>query len=129
MSEIIGDDCKIVLVGLSEKQKMGLPKSILGITRTHDAHELAAIYTTADVLFNLTYCDTYPTVNLEAQACGTPVVTYRTGGSVESVPEENVVEQGRYKDVLYVYPNLSNNIMDKQKASQCYVGLYKDAIK
>ena len=45
---------------------------------------------------NPTWQDNYPTVNLEAIACGTPVVTYRTGGSVESVTEETgaVVEQG-----------------------------------
>ena len=124
LSKIIGNDCKIVLVGLSEKQKMELPKSILGITRTHDAHELAAIYTTADVLFNLTYGDTYPTVNLEAQACGTPVVTYRTGGSVESVPEENVVEQGMYKNLVYMNFNKISKVLNKREASRNYIGIY-----
>ena len=56
------------------------------ISRTNSAVELAEIYTAADVFLNLTYEDNYPTVNLEAQACGTPVITYDTGGSVESVP-------------------------------------------
>ena len=71
-----------------------LPKKILGLEKTHSAKELAEIYTAADVFVNLTYEDNYPTVNLEAQACGTPCITYRTGGSVESVPKENVVEKG-----------------------------------
>ena len=62
--------------------------------RTNGQKELAEIYTAADVLVNTTYEDNYPTVNLEAQACGTTVITYRTGGSPESVPEENVVEVG-----------------------------------
>jgi glycosyltransferase involved in cell wall biosynthesis len=71
-----------------------MPKNILSIERTDSARELAKIYTAADVFVNLTYDDTYPTVNLEAQACGAPCLTYRTGGSTESVPSENVTEQG-----------------------------------
>lgn len=92
LSKIVDDNTRIVLVGLSKTQLKNLPQNILGIERTNSTKELAEIYTAADVLFNPTYEDNYPTVNLEAQACGTPVVTYRTGGSVESVPEENVVK-------------------------------------
>ena len=36
-----------------------------------------------------TYEDNYPTVNLEAEACGTPVVTYDAGGSSETVYRED----------------------------------------
>ena len=94
LSKKISDDYRIVIVGLDEKQLGMLPENILGITRTSSAKELAEIYTAADVLFNPTYEDNYPTVNLEAQACGTPVVTYDTGGSGESVPKENVIAAG-----------------------------------
>ena len=94
LSKKISDDYRIVLVGLDEKQLGLLPENILGITRTNNTKELAEIYTAADVLFNPTYEDNYPTVNLEAQACGTPVVTYDTGGSGESVPKENVIAAG-----------------------------------
>ena len=94
LSKQISDDYRIVLVGLDEKQLGALPKNILGIARTNSTKELAEIYTAADVLFNPTYEDNYPTVNLEAQACGTPVVTYDTGGSGESVPKENVIAAG-----------------------------------
>lgn len=85
---------QIVVVGVTKKQKEKLPEEILAITRTNNVQELAAIYTAADVFVNTTYEDNYPTVNLEAQACGTPVITYATGGSVESVLEENIVEVG-----------------------------------
>lgn len=85
---------KIVLVGVTPEQAKVLPKNILSIHRTNNQQELAEIYTTADVFLNLTYEDNYPTVNLEAQACGTPVLTYRTGGSVESVEEANIIEVG-----------------------------------
>ena len=85
---------RIVLVGVTEAQKRLLPENVLGIIRTENPGELAQIYTAADVFVNLTYEDTYPTVNLEAQACGTPVITYRTGGSVESVPPAQIVDAG-----------------------------------
>lgn len=85
LSQRLDDSYRIVLVGLSDAQINTLPKNIIGISRTNDVRELAEIYTAADVFFNPTYEDSYPTVNLEAQACGTPVVTYETGGSPESI--------------------------------------------
>lgn len=92
LAEKLDDNYAIVLVGLNDKQLHGLPKNILGIKRTNGQKELAEIYTAADVFVNTTYEDTYPTVNLEAQACGTPVLTYRTGGSPESVQFGAVVD-------------------------------------
>lgn len=84
LSEMIDEDEVIVLVGLNKKQLKKLPENIIGIERTNNAIELAEIYSTADLFFNPTYEDNYPTVNLEAIACGTPVITYNTGGSSES---------------------------------------------
>ena len=80
--------CKIVLVGLTKKQIAAMPASIIALERTSNVQELVGIYTTADVFFNPTYEDNFPTTNLEAIACGTPVVTYGTGGSPESLNEE-----------------------------------------
>ena len=79
------DKYAIVLVGLNKKQIKSLPENIIGLARTNSAKELAGIYTAADVFFNPTREDNYPTVNLEAEACGTPVVTYDTGGCRETV--------------------------------------------
>lgn len=75
----------VVLIGLSAKQIKEIPSSIIGLERTESKHELAEIYSAADLLFNPTLEDNYPTVNLEAEACGTPVVTYDTGGCPETV--------------------------------------------
>ena len=75
----------IVLIGVSDEQLKMLPSNIIGIRRTADQKEMAQWYSVADWYVNLTYCDTYPTVNVEAVACGTPVITYKTGGSVESM--------------------------------------------
>jgi len=80
----LSDKYTIVIVGVSKKQLQMLPKGIIGIQRTSNAVELAEIYSTADIFVNPTYEDNYPTVNIEAQACGTPVITYDTGGSGES---------------------------------------------
>ena len=86
----------IVLVGLNKKQMEDLPEGILGISRTHDARELAEIYTAADLFFNPTYEDTYPTVNLEAQSCGTRVITYDTCGCAETIkrPDSRTIPAG-----------------------------------
>lgn len=75
----------IVLVGLTKKQIDSLPDGIIGITRTNSPIELAEIYSAADIFINPTYEDNYPTVNLEAESCMTPVITYSTGGSPETL--------------------------------------------
>ena len=93
---MMSDDFAIVLVGLSDKQIQSLPKSIIGIKRTESVNQLAELYSMADVFVNPTYVDNFPTTNIEALACGTPVVTYRTGGSPEAIDEKTgvVVDQG-----------------------------------
>lgn len=100
LSDTLSDDYRIVLIGLNEKQMERCTSRMIGIQRTDSKKELAAWYTTADVFVNPTYEDNYPTVNLEAQACGTPVITYRTGGSVESVPADYVVGKGDLQALL-----------------------------
>ena len=52
---------------------------------------MAYIYSAADVFLNLSYCENYPTVNLEARACGTPVIVYGTGGSAESAGSNSII--------------------------------------
>lgn len=96
LAEILDDRYVLVLVGLSEKQIKNLPKNIKGVQRTNSPQELAAIYTAADVFVNPTYEDNYPTVNLEAQACGTKVITYDTGGCKETlhIKESALVQTG-----------------------------------
>lgn len=90
-----GENCAIVLVGLSKKQIEALPEDIIGLSRTDSPRKLAEIYTAADVFFNPTLEDNYPTVNLEAEACGTPVATYDTGGCAETIQlSESVVTMG-----------------------------------
>ncbi len=102
MSKMLDEDEVIVMVGVSEQQMQQLPKGVVGIRRTENVRQLAELYSAATAFVNPTWQDNYPTVNLEAIACGTPVVTYRTGGSVEAVAEDTgfIVEQGDVKGLL-----------------------------
>lgn len=78
---------RIVLVGNAECMGISWPDSVLRIKQTANQEELAEIYSAADVFVNPSREENYPTVNMEALACGTPVVTFRTGGSAESIDE------------------------------------------
>ena len=78
---------RVVLVGLNPAERRRLPENIEGLSRTESVEELVHLYSQATVFVNPTYADNFPTTNIEALACGTPVVTYRTGGSPEGVTE------------------------------------------
>lgn len=95
LAEMLPENWRIVLVGVTEQQKKQLPASILALERTNSPRELAEIYTAADVFANPTYEENYPTVNLEARACGTRIVCYDAGGSAETLgPEDTLVPKG-----------------------------------
>lgn len=87
---------QIVLVGIDKRVERQLPNNIITINRLQSQSELAAIYSSSDVYVNPTREDNYPTVNIESLACGTPVLTFRTGGSPEMLDETcgSVVECG-----------------------------------
>lgn len=113
LSRMLPANYRLCIVGLSEKQRRELPSSIKGITRTENQKALAQLYSKASVFVNPTYGDTFPTTNLESLACGTPVVTYRTGGSPEAISESTgrVVERA---DI----PALYNAIIELGKLPQ-----------
>lgn len=90
----------IVLVGLDKNQISSTPSGFIGIKRTESKEELAELYSAADVFFNPTKEDNYPTVNLEAEACGTSVVTYDTGGCSETIKREDSYVVSGYDDAV-----------------------------
>lgn len=102
LAGLLRSDERIVLVGIKPAERRLLPDNVVPIARTENLRELAALYAAADALVNPTWQDNYPTVNMEAIACGTPVVTYRTGGSVETITPDTgfVVEQGDVEGLL-----------------------------
>lgn len=95
LSKKIDNIFQIVMVGVEKEKIKQLPSNIIAVERTSSIDELAEIYSESDIFLNLTYEDNFPTVNMESLACGTPVITYRTGGSPESLDEtcSLIVEQ------------------------------------
>lgn len=82
-----GSNYQIVLVGTDDSVDKQLPESFLSIHRTENQQQLAEIYTAADLFVNPTREETQGLVNIESLACGTPVVTFRSGGSPECIDE------------------------------------------
>lgn len=102
LSEFFDSQTKIILVGLDEAQLKEIPENIIGIKRTESLEELRKLYSCADVFVNPTWEDNFPTTNLEAMACGTPVITYDTGGSSEAIDKNTgvVVERGNLEALI-----------------------------
>lgn len=96
LRKILPDDIDIIMIGLNDKQMANLPNGIKGLRRTQNLNELRSLYSNAVAFINPTWGDNFPTTNIEALACGTPVITYRTGGSPEAIDSNTgmVVEQG-----------------------------------
>ena len=136
-------DYATVIVGkLMEEPKDIGGCQIVFVDRTKNALELAQLYSSASVFVNPTYQDNYPTTNLEAIACGTPVITYRTGGSPESVDELTgaVVDRGDISALLTSIERLSNTDcadacrrkalreFDNSKCFNPYIRLYNSVL-
>ena len=107
LAEELPANYTVEILGLDKAQTVQLKKKfptgkLLPIDRTANVQLLSSIYRSADVYVNATMEDNFPTTNLEALACGTPVITYDTGGSGESVTEDCgiVVEKGNYEKLL-----------------------------
>lgn len=103
LPKLLSDDEVLVLVGHNEdQQNLFAQDHCIGIGKTNSVVELADYYSAADVFINPTLEDNFPTTNLEALACGTPVVTFKTGGSPESIDENvgRVVEKGDIEGML-----------------------------
>ncbi len=147
LSRLLSSNIRLVLVGLDKaKIKEAKKHGIIGIARTQNINELSALYSEALCFCNLTYMDTFPTTNLEALACGTPVITYQTGGSPESVTQETgyVVEQGDLNGVVKAVKEIelkgkehyrnscrqrAVNFFNKEDKFKNYIDLYESLMK
>lgn len=141
LSKRLDDQYRIILIGLTEDKIRDLPENIIGIERTENIDELVSFYSTADVFVNPTLVDNFPTTNLEALACGTPVITFDTGGSPEAIDEETgfVVDKADEEQLYQVvtkitqYPsdnyrdicrNRAKEYFSKEDRYQEYIDLY-----
>lgn len=111
LSKNLSHDEIIVMLGLDEEQMKIIPSNIIGIPRLIDIRDLASIYATSDVFLNPTLSDTFPTTNLESLACGTPVITFKTGGSPEAIDKQTgiVVEKDNFLGILDAIKIIKNN--------------------
>lgn len=124
------NEYQIILVGLKQKQINNIPAGTIGISRTNSVQDLVEYYSLAYAFVNPTYEDNYPTTNLEAIACGTPVITYDTGGSGESANWfGGIVNQGNIKELydIIIHFNksekINNNWLDYRSTAKNYVEL------
>lgn len=101
LSKELNDRYQIVLVGTDEKIDKQLPSNIISIHRTTNQEELAGLYTTADVFVNATREEVFGLVNVEANACGTPVILFNTGGCSETINESGWIVDNNNIDKLY----------------------------
>ncbi|MEI7989699.1 MAG: glycosyltransferase [Chloroflexota bacterium] len=145
LAKKLKSDEKIVLVGVNDEQVRHLPLEIIGISRTGNINELAEIYSAVDLFVNPTLADTFPTTNLEALACGTPVVTFNTGGCSECLEDGCglVVERGNIARLVEAIADIkqagkasysakcrerAENFYDSKVQLAEYVSLYKTII-
>lgn len=145
MAEKLGEQYQIVLVGTDDEIDRNLPHNIISIHRTQNQKELAEVYSAADVFVMPTREENYPTVNMEAIACGTPVVTFDTGGSPEMLDDKtgivveandieatkkaikDICEKKKCNDEKYIVAYSKNFDMKKRFAE--YIELYANVLE
>lgn len=146
LASLLDTSYQIILIGLTSKQIQRLPKNIMGVQRTESIAELANYYSMAAVYINPTYKDNFPTTNIEALACGTPVITYNTGGSPEAIDDltGKIIKKGDVKGLwnaiqeLAVYPKerytegcrlRAKKLFNKEDRFMDYLKCYEELIK
>lgn len=109
LADKLPSDYKIVIIGLSKAQLKKCPQNILGFERMQ-LNELRKWYSAATIFVNCTLQENYPTVNLEANACGLPIITYDTGGSKETIAQQDeLVEKYDLDGIVSVLEKMDLN--------------------
>ena len=141
-----GENYRVILVGLDDLQISSLNKNIIGIKRTESVEELADLYSAADVFVNPTLEESLGLTNIEALACGTPVVTFKSGGSPECINVDTgiVVDKGDLKGLVSAIVEIVTNskqfytkncvqrahsLFNKNDRYDEYIDLYKSLIR
>ncbi|CEA15276.1 group 1 glycosyl transferase [Fermentimonas caenicola] len=145
LSKLLGRDFQIVLVGLTKKQIEQLPDNILGIERTESVEMLAEIYSSANIVLNLSYEETFGLTTVEGFACGTPGIVYNATASPELIDVSTgiVVEQGninKLTEAIYSIKkkgkeyyseacvNRAHKLYKKEDRYKEYIQLYNELI-
>lgn len=104
-------DVVLVIAGCSEIKKANWDGNILYLPYTQNQKDLRDIYSMADVFVNCTREESLSLVNIEAQACGTPVITYANTGVKETVDGKSgfLVKTGDYKTLFCMVDHVRQN--------------------
>lgn len=144
LANTLPDNYQIVLIGTNDEVDKDLPDKIISIHHTYNQEELVKVYSVSDVFVNPTRADNFPTVNIEALACGIPVITFNTDGSPEIIDETCgcVVEKGNIdaleKEIIRICETKPYKKEDCLKRASRYnaddkfleyISLYEDIIK
>ena len=142
LSKLLGDEYRIVLVGLTDWQREWLPNNIIGIGRTENLRELCTLYTVANLYISLSHEETMGMTLLEAMACGTQVLCYDVTALPESVTDQvgGVVPIGNIAAVAEAVKRLCDSpkaaaacrkhaeTYDKDKRYIAYIRLYEEIL-
>ncbi|WP_397538310.1 glycosyltransferase [Rummeliibacillus pycnus] len=145
LSKKIDKDSVIVMIGLTKNQIVHLPKNIIGLTQTQNLKVLTEIYSTADVFINPTLEEVMGLTNIESLACGTPVITFDTGGSPENIDHTCgfVVDKGNTDELRSAIEKVSkagkaaflencirraNQYYSKKDRFNDYIDIYKSKV-
>jgi glycosyltransferase involved in cell wall biosynthesis len=140
LAKVLSDDYLLILIGLTHHQireiSHNMPNSIIPIKHTSNAYELCLFYNIADVFVNPTLEDNFPTTNIEALSCGTPVITFDTGGAGECIDDDcgivlkNKTCSALVEAIEYIVVNHYDpiNISAKAPSSEEFNRLYTDLL-
>lgn len=140
LPSLLGEEYQVVIIGVHGQQMKAVPNGIIAIEKTNSISELAEWYSIADVFINPTYEDNYPTTNLEAIACGTPVITYPSGGSPEIVKggygfvtsKKDIVELShlipKASEINIIMTDTLKEKLDRNLRFREYIDLYKEML-
>lgn len=146
LSAELPSNYKIVLAGLTEKQIKAQPANIIGIQRVNSREELSEIYSSADVVMNLSYQETFGLTTVEGMSCGTPGIVYNRTASSELITSDVglIVEAGNIKGLVEAVKKIQSNgkqfyadacrqralkEFDKTSCYQQYIDLYTRLLK
>jgi putative colanic acid biosynthesis glycosyltransferase len=146
IADSLAGDYSIIIVGGRINKDVKKISNVTIIEKTENQAKLVELYSAADLFINPTYEDTLPTTNMEALACGTPVLTYNSGGSPELIDDETgfVVPKGNVDamvDIIKQFPQKGKDSMtsacrkraekyfNKDERFMDYIKLYEKVFK
>lgn len=124
LSKVINSQYQIVLVGTNDQIDKDLPENIISSHRTKNQRELAKLYSCADILLNPTREDNYPTVNMESIACGTPVITFNTGGSSEIILNDDCGRVLRTESIEEIIKTIKEVLGNQKNSCSIYANQF-----